>query len=170
MSPDKGPDILIDAVALMAKPPPVLMLGAGVLLDDLRAQVKRLGLHRVVRFCGWVTEPGPWVAGAAVQVCPSRDEAFSQTAVLAMGVGVPVIGTRVDGFPDTLAGNRGILVSPEDPQALASALEHVLDRRLITDTTAARSWAQQFDTEQVATVYEQTYEDLRQRPTTELAA
>jgi len=170
LSPDKGPDVLIDAVALMAAPPPVLMLGAGSLRDDLQAQVKRLGLQRVVRFCGWVTEPGPWVAGAAVQVCPSRDEAFSQTAVLAMGVGVPVIGTRVDGFPHTLADNRGILVSPEDPQALAGALEQVLDRRLITDTAAARVWAQQFDPERVATVYEQTYDDLRQRLATELAA
>lgn len=87
-----------------------------------------------------------------------------------MGVGVPVIGTRVDGFPDTLAGNRGILVSPEDPQSLASALEQVLDRRLSTDTAAARVWAHQFDTERVATVYEETYEDLRQRPGKELAA
>lgn len=169
-SPDKAPDVLIDAIALMAAPPPVLMLGAGVMRDDLHAQVQRLGLQSVVRFCGWVDEPGPWVAGASVQVCPSRDEAFSQTAVLAMGVGVPVIGTRVDGFPDTLAGNRGILVSPEDPEALAGALEQVLDQRLRTDTAAARVWAQQFDTERVATIYEQTYEDLRQRPAAELAA
>lgn len=169
-SPDKGPDVLIDAIALLAEPPPVLMLGAGGMQDDLKAQVERLGLQGVVRFCGWVDEPGPWVAGAAVQVCPSRDEAFSQTAVLAMGVGVPVIGTRVDGFPDTLAANRGILVSPEDPEALAGALEQVLDRRLRPDIHAARAWAQQFDTERVATVYQQTYDELRQPPTTELAA
>jgi hypothetical protein len=39
------------------------MLGAGALEDDLRARVARLGLERVVRFCGWVDEPGPWVAG-----------------------------------------------------------------------------------------------------------
>ena len=102
-SPDKGPDVLIEAVARMAAPPPLLMLGAGGLEADLRARVARLGLERVVRFCGWVDEPGPWVAGAAVQACPSRDEAFSQTAVLAMGLGVPVVGTDVDGFPDTLA-------------------------------------------------------------------
>jgi glycosyltransferase involved in cell wall biosynthesis len=154
----------------MAEPPPVLMLGAGVLHDDLQARVGRFGLRSVVRFCGWVNEPGPWVAGAAVQACPSRDEAFSQTAVLAMGVGVPVIGTRVDGFPDTLAGNRGILVPPEDPGALAAALEQVLDRRLSTDTTAARAWAQQFATARVAAVYEQTYLELCRPPATELVA
>jgi len=170
LSPDKGPDVLIDAIARMAAPPPVLMLGAGALQDDLHARVGRLGLQSVVRFCGWVDEPGPWVAGAAVQVCPSRDEAFSQAAVLAMGIGVPVIGTRVDGFPDTLADNRGILVSPEDPEALAGVLEQVLAGRLRPDTAAARVWARQLDTERVAAVYEQTYIDLRQAPTTELAS
>jgi glycosyltransferase involved in cell wall biosynthesis len=154
---------------MMAAPAPVLMLGAGALLDDLQAQAARLGLENVVRFCGWVDEPGPWVIGAAVQVCPSRDEAFSQTAVLAMGLGVPVIGTNVDGFPETLADRRGIMVSPEDPEALAVALEEVLAGRLRPDTTAARVWARQFDTETVATVYEHAYNDLRRAATSELA-
>ena len=169
LSPDKGPDVLIDAIARMAAPPPVLMLGAGALLEDLQAQVARLGLGSVVRFCGWVDEPGPWVMGASVQACPSRDEAFSQTAVLAMGLGVPVVGTNVDGFPETLADRRGIMVSTEDPEALAVALEQVLAERLRPDTAAARVWARQFDTERVATVYERTYNDLRPAPTPELA-
>lgn len=160
-SPDKAPDVLIDAVARMAAPPAVLMLGSGVLLDDLRAQVARAGLDRVVRFCGWVDEPGPWVAGASVQACPSRDEAFSQTAVLAMALGVPVIGTNVDGFPETLGDGRGIMVSPDDPEALAVALEQVLAGRVRADSGAARVWARRFEIERVATVYEQAYEELR---------
>ena len=144
----------------MAAPPPVLMLGAGGLEDDLRARVARLRLERVVRFCGWVDEPGPWVAGAAVQACPSRDEAFSQTAVLAMGLGVPVIGTDVDGFPDTLADHRGIVVASEDPEALARALEDVLTGRRRPDTAAARTWARQFDADRVAAIYEHGYDEL----------
>ncbi len=146
------------------------MLGSGALQDDLHAQVARLGLQSVVRFCGWVDEPGPWVAGAAVQACPSRDEAFSQAAVLGMGLGVPVVGTRVDGFPDTLADRRGILVSPEDPEGLARAREQVLARRLRPDMAAARVWARQFDTGRVAAVYEQTYNDLRQAAVPEIAS
>lgn len=170
LSRDKGPDVLVDAVAQMTAPPPVLILGSGALESDLRARVARLRLANVVRFCGWVDDPGRWVAGAAVQACPSRDEAFSQTAVLAMGLGVPVVGTRVDGFPATLADRRGILVSPEDPDALAHALEQVLDRRLRPDTSAARVWAEQFAIERVVAVYEQTYHELRQAPTPELAS
>jgi glycosyltransferase involved in cell wall biosynthesis len=167
-SPDKGPDVLIDAVARMAAPPPVSMLGAGVLEDDLRAQVVELGLESVVSFPGWVEAPAPWVAGAAVQACPSRDESFSQTAVLAMALGVPVVGTDVDGFPETLGGGRGVIVPAEDPEALAAALEGVLAGALSPDITAARAWARRFEIERVASIYERAYEEVRVAPTPEL--
>jgi glycosyltransferase involved in cell wall biosynthesis len=154
----------------MVAPPPVLMLGSGALGEELRGQVARLGLGGVVRFCGWEDDPGRWVAGSTVQAIPSRDEAFSQTAVLAMALGVPVLGTEVDGFPETLAQDRGALVAPEDPEALAHALEAILAGELRTDTAAARIWAQQFATERVTTVYEQAYRDLRLVAAPELAA
>jgi glycosyltransferase involved in cell wall biosynthesis len=169
LSPDKAPDVLIEAIARMAAPPAVLVLGAGVMHDDLRAQVVRLGLQRSVTFHGWVNDPGAWVAGASIQACPSRDEAFSQTAVLAMGLGVPVVGTNVDGFPETLANGRGIIVPPEDPPALAIALERILAGQS-PDTTSARTWAQQFETGRVANVYEQAYAELIEARARELAA
>jgi glycosyltransferase involved in cell wall biosynthesis len=167
---DKGPDVLIDAVARMAAPPPVSMLGAGVLEDALRAQVVELGLEDVITFPGWVEEPGSWVAGAAVQACPSRDESFSQTAVLAMALGVPVVGTDVDGFPETLGSGRGVIVPSEDPEALAAALEGVIAGSLLPDTAAARTWARQFEIERVARVYEQAYEDVSVPAAPELVA
>jgi glycosyltransferase involved in cell wall biosynthesis len=170
LSPDKAPDVLIDAIARMTAPPRVLILGAGVMGDDLRVQVVRLGLQRLVTFHGWVSDPGAWVVGASVQACPSRDEAFSQTAVLAMGLGVPVVGTNVDGFPETLAEGRGIIVAPEDPPALAIALERILAGRSRPDTTLARTWARQFETGRVASVYEQAYTELLQAGTPGLAA
>jgi glycosyltransferase involved in cell wall biosynthesis len=170
LSPDKAPDVLIDAIARMASPPPVLILGAGAMHDDLRAQVVRLGLRKVVTVHGWVDDPGAWVAGASVQACPSRDEAFSQTAVLAMGLGVPVVGTNVDGFPETLADGRGVIVAAEDPQALAIALERILSGQSPPNTTAARTWARQFETERVTTVYEQAYSELVAPGAPELAA
>jgi glycosyltransferase involved in cell wall biosynthesis len=87
-----------------------------------------------------------------------------------MALGVPVLGTDVDGFPETLAEDRGIIVPPEDPGALALALERVLAGELRTDTVAARAWARQFDTARVAAVYEQAYQDLLLAATPELAA
>jgi glycosyltransferase involved in cell wall biosynthesis len=160
LSPDKGPDVLVEAVARMTAPPPVLVLGSGALEPALRARIAAAGLGDVVRLCGWVAEPAPWVAGASVQACPSRDEAFSQAAVLAMGLGVPVVGTRVDGFPETLADGRGLIVEPDDPKALAAALEDVLCGRHSPDLVGARAWAQQFGIERVASLYERDYLEL----------
>lgn len=166
---DKGPDVLVEAVARMAAPPPVLILGAGACEAKLRAQISEAGLRDVVRLHGWIADPAPWVAGASVQVCPSRDEAFSQAAVLAMGLGVPVVGTRVDGLLETLACGRGVIVEPDDPRALAAALDEVLCARRTTDLAGARRWALRFDTALVAAIYERDYLQLcKPRPTNPL--
>jgi glycosyltransferase involved in cell wall biosynthesis len=61
-----------------------------------------------------------------MHVVPSREESWSQSAVLALGLGVPVVGTAVDGLARTLGQGRGVLVPPEDPRAHAGALSRVL--------------------------------------------
>jgi glycosyltransferase involved in cell wall biosynthesis len=61
-----------------------------------------------------------------VNVVPSREEPWSQSALLALGLGVAVVGTAVDDLAHTLGGGRGVLVPPEDPRALAGALSRVL--------------------------------------------
>ncbi|WP_445149627.1 glycosyltransferase [Baekduia sp. Peel2402] len=157
LSADKGPDVLLEAIGMMEASPPVFMLGAGVLEPSLRGRIAELGLGGLVTLPGWKDNPGSWVAGATVQACPSRDEAFSQAAALAMGLGVTVVGTRVDGFPETLAEDRGILVEPDDPAALAEALQDVVDGARQTDIAGARDWAQQFEVSRVAARYEADY-------------
>lgn len=162
--PDKGPDVLLDALARMRARPPVVMLGAGRLEAELRAQRAALGLQNRVAMPGWTNDPAPTIAGAAVLVIPSRDESFSQTAVLGMGLGVPVIGTDVDGFPATLGDGRGVIVAPDAPDALAAAIDAVLDGRTRVDLEGARRFARQFDPERVAGEYEQTYRGMTTAP------
>lgn len=166
LDPDKGPDVLLEAVALMETRPPVLMLGAGRLDAELRALRARLGLRARVAMPGWTRDPAPTIAGAAVLVIPSRDESFSQTAVLGMGLGVPVIGTDVDGFPETLGEGRGVVVAPDDPAALAAAIDAVLAGRLTVATDDARRFARQFEPERVAGIYEECYRGMTDLPLT----
>jgi glycosyltransferase involved in cell wall biosynthesis len=58
-----------------------------------------------------------------------------------MALGTPVVGTAVEGLPDVLGGDRGILVPPEDPDALAAALADVVAGRRRPDLEAARRYA-----------------------------
>jgi glycosyltransferase involved in cell wall biosynthesis len=95
-----------------------------------------------------------------VCVVPSRFDAWSQTAALAMSLGVPVVGTAVEGLPGVLGDGRGVLVAPEDPAALADAIEGVLSRRLRTDVRAARLYARGFTPQAVAARYTAAYRDL----------
>jgi glycosyltransferase involved in cell wall biosynthesis len=164
LHPDKGPDVLLDALALLPDAPPALLLGDGPLRASLERQIVRLGLAHRARLCGWQARPSSMIAGASVLVIPSRDESWSQTAVLAMALGVPVIGTDVDGFPQTLSGGRGIIVRVEDPTALAAAIDDVLSGRRLTDLLAARRYAVRFATERVVAEYAAAYRELSGAP------
>jgi len=154
---DKGPDVLIDALGLLADPPPTFLLGDGEQRAALEHQVAGLGLGDVVRFSGWQPHPERLIAGAAVHVVPSRRDSWSQSATLAMGLGVPVVATAVEGLPDTLAGGRGALVAPEDPRALAAAIGAVLAGRCESDLDAARTYARRFRDEWIAPRYASVY-------------
>lgn len=61
-----------------------------------------------------------------VFVLPSRRDPFPLVMLEAMGLGLPVVGTRVDGIPEQISDDVGLLVEPDDPEALAAAIERVL--------------------------------------------
>lgn len=160
LAADKGPDVLVAALELLADPPATFLLGDGELRAPLEHQVCGLGLGDVVRFSGWQPYPERFIAGATVHVVPSRQDAWSQSAVLAMGLGVPVVGTAVEGLPETLGSGRGVIVPPEDPRALASAIGAVLAGLCDADLAAARSYARRFSADRIAARYASVYRAL----------
>ena len=161
---EKGPDLLLEALALLSERPPLYVVGSGPLEPELRARARQLGIAGDVVFAGWRRRPSEWIAGAWACVVPSRCDAWSQTAVLAMALGVPVVGTAVDGLEHVLSGGRGIAVAPERPAELARALASLLQGRVRTDLPAARRYAATFTPERVADLYEHSYIELLGRP------
>lgn len=155
---DKAPDVLVEALALLRRPPPAYLLGDGPLHEALVRLVRARGLEAVVRFPGWSYEPGGFIAGAAVHVVPSREESWSQAAVTALGLGVPVVGTTVDGLARTLADGRGVLVPPDDPRSLAGALARVLAGEH-PDPGPGRAYARQFTPAAAAAMYARAYRE-----------
>jgi glycosyltransferase involved in cell wall biosynthesis len=71
--------------------------------------------------------------GARVLVLPSHEEGFGMPALEAMSLGIPVIASNRGALPEVL-GETGILVAPDDPESIATALE-----RLLADDELARA-------------------------------
>jgi glycosyltransferase involved in cell wall biosynthesis len=81
-----------------------------------------------VRALGHVDDallPGLY-AGAAAFVLPSLYEGFGLTALEALAAGVPVVAADRGALPE-VCGDAARLVDPGDPEAIAAALEEVLD-------------------------------------------
>ena len=160
---DKAPDVLVEALALLDGPPPAYLLGDGPLREALVRLVKERGLESVVHLPGWSYEPGRFIAGAAVHVVPSREESWSQSAVLALGLGVPVVGTAVDGLVRTLGDGRGVIVPPDDPPSLAGALSRILAGER-PDPRPGRAYARRFTPSAAAAMYAGAYRELLADP------
>jgi glycosyltransferase involved in cell wall biosynthesis len=165
LCPDKGPDLLVDALCLLGRPDlTAYLLGDGPLRRQLIEQIDRAGLSGSVVLPGWVDKPWTYIAGSAVHVVPSREEAWSQSAVLGLGLGVPVIGTNVDGLAETLSHCRGISVAPEDPHALSAAIADILAGRYWPDRAGAIRYARQFTTTRIADFYLADYQAILTDP------
>ena len=157
---EKGPDLLLDAIARLSPRPSCVLLGVGPEQADLHRRAVDLGIDDVVRLPGWQESVASWLAGSDLLVVPSRYESWSQAAVTAMAHGVPVVATNVEGLPTTLADCRGVLVPSEDPDGLAAAIEGVLSGHLTPDLAAARRYAARFTADRVAAYYMAVYREL----------
>jgi glycosyltransferase involved in cell wall biosynthesis len=137
----KGFDVLLDAFARCAPAHPewkLLILGEGEERTRLEAQVRALGLDGRVQLPGRVQRPGAILRRAELFVLPSRWEGFPNALLEAMACGVAAIAADCPSGPRDIVrpGVDGVLVPPEDPAALAAALD-----RLLTDGEERRRLA-----------------------------
>jgi len=129
--PVKGLDVLVEAMGRMAPSEFLCVLvGDGQLRNGLQEQAERAGLSNQIRFMGQrpSAEVPLWMCAADALVLPSRSEGRPNVVLEAQACGVPVVATRVGGTPELVEdGRTGMLVEPEDPVGLASALGRLAD-------------------------------------------
>ncbi len=99
-----------------------LVVGDGELRGRLEARSRELGLGGRVHFLGWRGDLPRIYADLDLVALSSANEGLPVSLIEAMAAGRPVVATRVGGVPDLVEhGVTGLLVSPEDPAALAEA-------------------------------------------------
>jgi glycosyltransferase involved in cell wall biosynthesis len=100
----------------------------GELREKLETMTARLGLSNAVSFLGHRTDIESLMAMSDVVVCSSAYEALSRAVLEALALARPVVATAVGGLPELIRdGETGILVPPDDPQAMAAGILRLLN-------------------------------------------
>jgi glycosyltransferase involved in cell wall biosynthesis len=125
----KGQSILVQALTQLPEPSVALIAGAPwpgdeMRLVELRALAAQLGVGDRVVFPGVLEDPGVAFGAADVVAVPSTlPDPFPNAALEAAAAGCCVVASNHGGAPEMLSHNvTGVLVAPDDPYALATAL------------------------------------------------
>jgi glycosyltransferase involved in cell wall biosynthesis len=132
----KGHRYLVEAVAGIPGAT-LVMVGDGPGADNLRAQVKALGIESRVRMPGNQDDVVPWLHAFDVFALPSyANEGVPQAIMQAMACRIPVVTTSVGSIDEIVRdGYTGLFVQPQSADSLRAALvrlnaEPVLRERL----------------------------------------
>src|ERR671937_1976261 len=167
----KGVDVAVRALARVREREPaaeLVVLGEGPDRGRLEALAK--GLHVPVHLLGRVPDVGAWLRRAELLVHPVRWEGFGLAVLEAMLAGLPVVASRVSSLPELVVdGETGVLVPPDDPDALTAGIETALAARDRLGAAGRRRAQETFSVARMAdathAVYEQVLSGSRPRRT-----
>ncbi|RZT25348.1 glycosyltransferase involved in cell wall biosynthesis [Mycobacterium sp. BK558] len=148
----KGTFRLLDAWAKLAWEPgfttdrgsvAVLTIAGDGEVDRACQYTRQLGLEDTVDVHGWLSEVevGELLDHAQVLVLPSRNEGQPMAVLEAMARGLCVIATEVDGLPEMIGGGSGVLIPPDDTEAIVTALREVIHNRELRTRYGAAAYA-----------------------------
>lgn len=128
----KGHLYLLEAVQRLRQcglPVRLLLVGEGPYREVLEAKIAELGLLDVVFLPGYQEDVPSWLALMDLFVLASyANEGVPQALLQAMAMAKPVVGTRCGGIPEIIRPQEnGLLVPPRDSEALAAAIQKLLE-------------------------------------------
>jgi glycosyltransferase involved in cell wall biosynthesis len=170
LTEQKGIDVFLRAIKMLPGQSGafrVWLVGDGPLRSELEQYVAKENLGSIVQFLGYRSDVPEILQASDVFVLPSRYEAMPISLLEAMAAGLPCVVTSVgDNAKIVEDGTTGIVVPPENPEALATAL-----RKMLADSEmrqamgeAARKKAQEYSVERMAARIAEVYEELLKRP------
>jgi glycosyltransferase involved in cell wall biosynthesis len=147
----------------------MLLVGDGPLRADLARLVAELGITDRVRFAGHCDDVPTVLRAVDVFVLASKFEPYGVAILEAKAAGAPIVATRVNELPEILSedlGERatGVLVPPEDPEAMARAfLRLAADApgRRALGARAAREALEKHSLQGAIDAYQDLYDEMR---------
>lgn len=121
--------IVAAAPAILAACPQAhfVFAGNGPQMDNLTAQIAAAGLTERFHLLGLRRDVANVLADLDLFVLPTEQEALGTAYIEAMAMGLPIVGSRVDGVPEVVAdGENGYLIDPFDVAALADCVNRLL--------------------------------------------
>ncbi len=129
--PRKGHRFLLEAMADIKSTHPnvhLIIFGQGPLENELREQAASLGLGGNVQFAGFREDLDSYFTCLDLFVHPALQEGLGVATLKAQAAGVPVVAFEAGGLPESVEhGKTGLLVRPEDPDALRRAILRLVD-------------------------------------------
>jgi glycosyltransferase involved in cell wall biosynthesis len=165
----KAIDVLLHAfkqVQLIDPSIRLVVVGGGPLREPLETLARSLGIQDRIEFVGQRirSEVATLMRGCELFVLPSRFETFGIVILEAMACKKPVVATSVGGIPEIIEHQKnGILVEPDNPDALAAALVTVLKDPTLQRVIAKNGFdtvQKQFGSANSGTAYEKVFTDL----------
>jgi glycosyltransferase involved in cell wall biosynthesis len=134
-APEKGVPVLLRAFdrirqrwASASDAPVLVYMGDGPQFEEIKALAASLSSSGDIVLTGYRADAATLLAGADLCAMPSVwEDALPLAVMQPMGLGRAVVASRVGGIPEMIVhGESGLMVPPDDVEALADALEQLL--------------------------------------------
>ena len=152
----KNLNLLLNSLALLVNEQPdikLVMLGSGVILEQLRKEVKELSLEDRVVFIASLSNPYSVIKNADVLVLPSLSESLGGVLIEALALGTTVVATPTRGAKEVLNdGDFGYIASSfADKVAFSDLIFRALNKPLNPEKLRNRALC--FDSDYVSDEY-----------------
>lgn len=108
----------------------VLIIGDGELRTELEQRIQECGVENEVRLLGFRNNARILLQVADVFLLSSLDEGLPMALLEAMASKIPVVATGVGDIPDLLAGKCGMIIPPNDIEAIVESVEMLMSNSI----------------------------------------
>jgi glycosyltransferase involved in cell wall biosynthesis len=166
LDPQKGVDILLEALSKLSQQSNyhLFIAGTGKSEGFLKKLVVDKRLEKQVSFLGFVENVRSLLKQCHIQIAASRNEGLGTVILEGALSGCALIGTRVGGIPEIIKDKQtGLLVRPEDPESLATALDELIQSKDLQQRLSnnARAYVlENFSSEKMIQENKRLYDEL----------